>query len=122
MGLGKPKTLPCHESRFFVHCTSTLKSQPAAVPGFISPWIFSRVSWKAAHHPITPATMSQIESATGRWARGLWVRNPPTCSDYPSAPPRDDRDKCATFPFGVRYWFRHLRRPRRRGVDTDFGR
>ena len=33
IGLGKPKSEPCHDSRLAVHCTTTLKSQVSAVPG-----------------------------------------------------------------------------------------
>src|SRR6478752_10154300 len=66
IGLGKPNTLPCAESRFLVHCTRGLKSHEAASPGFISAWNFSIVSEKAAHHPTTPAMTSQTAIAVGR--------------------------------------------------------
>ncbi len=57
IGLGKPKTLPCQESRFVVHWTRMLKSHDALEPGLASAWNFSSVSGNAAHQPITPATI-----------------------------------------------------------------
>src|SRR6478735_10505860 len=66
IGLGKPNTLPCAESRFFVHCTRGLKSHEAASPEFMRAWNFSIVSEKAAHHPTTPAMTSQTAIAVGR--------------------------------------------------------
>ena len=54
IGFGKPNTLPCHESRFALHCTSTLRSHDAIASGFARACSFSIVSEKAAHQPTTP--------------------------------------------------------------------
>ena len=67
IGFGNPKTLPCHEPRFAVHCTMMLKSHEAGPEsGFCSAWNFSTVSANAAPHPMTPAMMSQTARAFGR--------------------------------------------------------
>ena len=67
IGFGKPNTLPCHESRFLVHCTSGLKSHDAGpASGFARAWNFSVVSAKAAIQPMTPAITSHTARTVGR--------------------------------------------------------
>ena len=67
IGFGKPNTLPCHESRFFVHCTSGLKSHDAGPePGFARAWNFSVVRANAANQPIAPAITSHTARTVGR--------------------------------------------------------
>ena len=69
IGLGKPNTRPCQDSRFAVHCTSGLKSHDAIASGSASRCSRSIVSENAAHHPIAPATISQTAITVGR----VWV-------------------------------------------------
>ena len=66
IGLGKPNTLPCQDSRFLPHWTSGLMSQPRIASGFSSRCSRSIVSENAAHHPIAPAMMSHTARAVGR--------------------------------------------------------
>jgi hypothetical protein len=68
-GLGKPKTLPCQDSRFAEHCTSELKSHEAIAFGSSSLCRRSIVSVNAAHQPMTPAITSHTASTVGR----VWV-------------------------------------------------
>jgi len=66
MGLGKPKTLPWAESRFALHCTTTLKSHEAGAVDPAALSNFSNVRANAAIQPITPAITSQMARILGR--------------------------------------------------------
>ena len=78
MGLGKPRSEPCQDSRFLLHPTSTLMLQDNCACGFASTANLSSVSWNAAQKPMRPATMSEMARTVGRLAGsvsdtlGLW--------------------------------------------------
>ena len=65
-GLGKPKTDPCHESRFTLQPTSTPTLHDGTCSGSASTSTFSTDSSHAARRPRAPAITRKTAKATGR--------------------------------------------------------